>query len=167
MSLFRSYRASCSIAALLSVLSSGYVFGDDNVERPCQKSDIVGTWALSVSKRKGEVPPQAQDLVRPYQIRIYNEDFSFLQLTSTKELTKEQARIFLQVPQRETFALQDGIVSTLDAAGAVLERYQCRYFFADFPAGNIQRGTLSLLWRRNSRPQDFIINTYTKIDLSN
>jgi hypothetical protein len=167
MSLPWNYLAGCATAAMLFFVGAASAFSDDKVERPCGKSDLLGTWALEVSKSKGEVPPQAQDLIRPYRIRVYNDDLSFLQVSSTKELTKEQARLFLKVPQRQTFALQDGIVSTLDAAGTVLERYQCRYFFSDFPAGNIKSGTLSLLWLRNTHPPTFILNTYTKIDLSN
>ena len=92
---------------------------------------------------------------------VHNEDKSFLQLSANKKLSYDKVLIFLSVPQERTYKVENGIITTFDNTGNIVERYSCSFFLRDFPRGNIKSGTLSLLWFKNNKP--FILNTYTKI----
>jgi hypothetical protein len=144
---------------------AAYVFSSEKYERPCLKSDLVGTWELSVVKSKGQVPESAQDLIAAYQARTYKSDNTFLQLSSNNKLSQNQTMSLLSIPQGQTYIIDNGIITTLDNTGNVLEQYSCSYFFKDFPKGNIKKGTLSLLWYKDD--QSYILNTYTRMDKSN
>ncbi len=149
---------------LVLLISTTKCHGAEEVERPCQKADLVGIWILSESKNRGNVPTDYNDLIQPYQVRSYKNDNSFSQLTSNSKLSKFQISNLLSIPQNQTFKLIDGNISTYSSDGNLLEQCSCSYFFRDFPKGKIKKGTLSLLWLQKGQP--LILNTYLKIDLN-
>lgn len=143
---------------IILTISSASI-GEQRVERPCKISDLIGTWIIHSSKGKNNIPKKYEDLVAPYQVRMYKKNNEFLQLSSNSKLSKKQALNLLSVSQQQTYVVDNGLISTIKNKN-ILEQYDCSYFFGDFPEGNIKKGTLSLLWFFNDKP--FILNTYVK-----
>jgi hypothetical protein len=147
------------VSCLLLFTSDMAIAGD--VERPCEVKDLVGAWELITAKYAGVVPDAYHDLLQPYQVRVYKKDHSFQQVASNKKLSNDQLTNLLSISQEETYKVENGLISTLDNQGKILERYSCSYFVEDAPKIKITKGTLSLLWTRQGKP--LILNTYKKV----
>ena len=143
---------------IILTISSSSV-SEQRVERPCKKSDLIGTWVIHSSKGKNNIPEKYKDLIAPYQVRIYKKNNEFLQLSSNNKLNKKQALNLLSVSQQQTYVVNNGLISTINNKN-ILEQYDCSYFFSDFPEWKIKKGTLSLWWSYNDKP--IILNTYVK-----
>ena len=149
-----------SITISLFLITTALARAGD-IERPCEVKDLIGSWELLTAKYQGVVPDDYQDLLLPFQIRVYKKDGTFLQMTSNTELTNDQVSNLLTIPQEQTYKVENGTITTLNSESKILERYSCSYFINDVPKINIKRGTLSLLWLRQGKP--LILNTYRKI----
>ena len=146
---------------IIFLTANHVTYGDPTVERPCTKSDMLGTWEISSSKGKYGAEDIFPDLVAPYQLRIYKSDGEYRQGSINNIENKDKLLAMMNFSQDETFEVNDGVVTTFDRTGKILEQYGCSYFYKDFPEGKIKKGTLSLLWYRKNEP--FGLNTYTKI----
>ena len=130
-------------------------------ERPCELEDLPGTWEIFVVRKlQQQVPVDYQDLLQPYQLISYSVDLSFRRITFSKQIERADAITLLSRSPREKFRIDGGIVTTMNEAGAILERYECQYFVQDNPRANIPKGTLSLMWRRQGAP--LILHGYRK-----
>ncbi len=150
-----------SILIILFVILTDIASAGD-VERPCEVQDLIGRWELITAKYQGVVPDGYQDLLQPFQVRVYKKDGTFQQMQSNIKLSEDQVSNLMTIPQGETYKVENGIITTLNSENKILDRYSCSYFIKDASKINIPKGTLSLLWLRQGKP--LILNTYKKVN---
>lgn len=132
-------------------------------ERLCQADDLPGTWeVLSVRSLQQQEPRDYQDLLQPYQLITFGKDSSFRRIGFSRKVELADAKRALAFSPPDSFSIDSGTVTTTGATGAVLERYECRFFFADLPNSPITSGMISLMWRVQGRPS--LLHAYRKVE---
>ncbi len=149
---------------LMPVLVAVYsTAGAQSKERPCQADDLPGTWeVLSIRSLHQQLPRDYQDLLQPYQLITFGKDASFRRIGFSRKVELADAVKVLFFSPPESFRIDSGTVTTTGATGAVLERYECRFFLADLPNSPIASGMISLMWRVQGQPS--LLHAYRKVE---